>query len=165
MSAAAPTANRGLLVKDLLNEFKAFILRGNVIDLAIAVVIGAAFGAIVTAFVKDLITPLIAAIGGQPNFENIYFTVNNSRFLIGDFINAVIAFLIIAAVIFFFVIKPINFMMAHRKEQVAADPTTRECPFCLSVIPIKATRCAFCTEEVPAVAIAAATSAASVAAE
>ena len=139
---------------NLWNEFKAFILRGNVIDLAVAVVIGAAFGAIVLAFVKDLVTPLIAAIGGQPDFAGIYFTINHSKFLIGDFVNAVVYFLIIAAVIFFLVIKPINFLMTHRKEQVAADPTTRECPFCLSVIPIKATRCAFCTEEVPAVAAA-----------
>ncbi len=141
-------------MKDLMNEFKAFILRGNVIDLAVAVVVGAAFGAIVTALVKDLITPLIAAIGGQRDFSGIYFTINNSKFLIGDFINSVVSFLIIATVIFFLVIKPINFLMTHRKQQVKADPTTRECPYCISVIPIAATRCAFCTQEVPAVVAA-----------
>ena len=137
-------------MKDLMNEFKAFILRGNVIDLAVAVVIGAAFGAIVTALVKDLITPLIAAIGGQQDFSGLYFTVNNSKFLYGDFINSILSFLIIAAVVFFLVIKPINFLMTHRRQQVVADPTTRECPYCISVIPIAATRCAFCTQEVPA---------------
>jgi large conductance mechanosensitive channel len=135
-----------------LNDFKAFILRGNVVDLAIAVVIGAAFGTIVTALVKDLITPLIAAIGGQPDFGGIYFTIHNSRFLIGDFINALVAFVIIAAVVFFFVVRPINALMARRKTELPVDPTTRDCPFCLSSIPIKATRCAFCTSEVPVMA-------------
>lgn len=137
-------------MKDLMNEFKAFILRGNVIDLAVAVVIGAAFGAIVTSLVKDLITPLIAAIGGQRDFSALTFTINNSRFLYGDFINSIVSFFIIATVIFFLVVKPINFLMKHRKQQVEADPTTRECPYCISVIPIAATRCAFCTQEVPA---------------
>lgn len=132
-----------------LNDFKAFILRGNVVDLAIAVVIGAAFGTVVTAVVKDLITPLIAAIGGQPDFGGIVFTINKSRFGIGDFINAVISFLVIAAVVFFFVVRPINALMARRKTELPVDPTTRDCPFCLSSIPIKATRCAFCTSEVP----------------
>ena len=135
-----------------LNDFKAFILRGNVVDLAIAVVIGAAFGTIVTALVKDLITPLIAAIGGQPDFGGIYFTIHTSKFLIGDFINAVVSFLIIAAVVFFFVVRPINALMARRKTELPVDPTTRDCPFCLSSIPIKATRCAFCTSEVPMMA-------------
>jgi len=135
-----------------INEFKTFILRGNVVDLAIAVVIGAAFGTIITALVKDLITPLIAAIGGQPNFGGIYFTINRSQFLIGDFINAIVTFLIIAAVVFFFVVRPINALMARRKTELPVDPTTRDCPFCLSSIPVKATRCAFCTSEVPAMA-------------
>ncbi len=143
-------------MKSTLNEFKAFILRGNVVDLAIAVVIGAAFGAVVTALVKDIITPLIAAIGGQPNFANLTFPINNSQILYGDFINAVISFLIIAAVIFFLIIKPLNMLMARRKQALPPDPTTRECPYCLSEIPIKATRCAFCTAEVPAVAAVAA---------
>lgn len=137
-------------MKSLMDEFKAFLLRGNVVDLAVAVVIGAAFGAVVAALVKDLITPLIAAIGGAPNFENIAFTVNKSTFLIGDFINVVISFIILAAVIFFLVVKPINFLMAHKKEQAPGLPTTRECPYCISEIPIGATRCAFCTQEVPA---------------
>ena len=144
-------------MKDIVNEFKAFILRGNVIDLAIAVVIGAAFGAVVLAAVKDLITPLIAAIGGQPDFSGIYFTINNSKFLIGDFINAVVSFLIIAAVIFFFVIKPINYLMAHKKQEMPADPTTRACPYCISEIPLAATRCMYCTQEVPVAVTANAT--------
>jgi large conductance mechanosensitive channel len=136
-------------VKDAFNEFKAFILRGNVVDLAIAVVIGAAFSGIVTALVKDLVTPLIAAIGGQPDFSALYFTINNSKFLIGDFINTLVSFLIIAAVIFFLVIRPLNLLLTRRKQELPPDPTTRECPYCVSEIPIKATRCAFCTAEVP----------------
>lgn len=143
-------------MKSTLNEFKAFILRGNVVDLAIAVVIGAAFGSVVTALVKDIITPLIAAIGGQPNFANLTFPINNSQILYGDFINAIVSFLIIAAVVFFLIIKPLNMLMARRKQALPPDPTTRECPYCISEIPIKATRCAFCTAEVPAVAAVAA---------
>lgn len=137
-------------MKDMLTEFKAFILRGNVLDLAIAVVIGVAFGALVTALVKDLITPLIAAIGGQPDFSALTFTINHSKFLYGDFINAILAFIILAAVIFFLVIKPMNWLIARRKTEPPADPSTRNCPFCLSEIPIAASRCAFCTSEVPA---------------
>jgi large conductance mechanosensitive channel len=136
-------------VKDILNEFKAFVLRGNVVDLAIAVVIGAAFSGIVAALVKDLITPLLAAIGGAPDFSAIYFTVNHSKFMIGDFINSVVTFLMIAAAIFFLVIKPLNWLMARRKQELPPDPTTRECPYCISEIPIQATRCAYCTAEVP----------------
>jgi large conductance mechanosensitive channel len=128
----------------MIKEFKAFLLRGSVVDLAIAVVIGAAFGAIVTAFVKDLVTPLIAAIGGKPDFSAIYFTVNNSRFLIGDFINAILAFLIVAAVIFFFVIKPMQRLMP--KPSVEDQPETRECSECLSSIPVAAKRCAYCQQ-------------------
>ncbi|MGO8951266.1 MAG: large conductance mechanosensitive channel protein MscL [Ktedonobacterales bacterium] len=134
----------------LVDEFKAFILRGNVIDLAIAVVIGAAFGAIVTALVSDLITPLIAAIGGQPDFSAIHFTIHHSVFRIGDFINAVLSFLIIAAIIFFLVIKPINALQARRKSgEAPPDPTTKDCPYCLSTIPLMASRCAYCTQELP----------------
>lgn len=130
----------------MLREFKEFVLRGNVIDLAIAVVIGAAFGAVVTALVKDLITPLIAAIGGQPDFSGLSFTINNSHFLYGDFINAVVAFLILAAVIFFFVVKPMNMLIERtRKKPTTPDPTTFKCPECLSEIPIGASRCAYCT--------------------
>ncbi len=133
----------------MLKDFKKFILRGNVIDLAVAVVIGAAFGSIVTALVKDLVTPLIAAIGGQPNFSNLYFTLNNSKFLYGDFLNAVISFVLIAAVIFFFVIQPINKMITYsNRHKTAEEPTEKKCKYCLSTIPKDATRCAFCTSKV-----------------
>lgn len=138
-------------MKSWLSEFKEFITRGNMVDLAVAVVIGVAFGAVITALVKDLITPLIAAIGGQPDFSAVAFTIHNSTFKIGDFINALVSFVIVAAVIFFLVIKPLNAFMALRKKPEAeAEATTRECPYCLSEIPVKATRCAYCTAEVPA---------------
>ena len=130
----------------MLKGFKQFLLRGNVIDLAVAVVIGVAFGAVVTALVKDLITPLIAAIAGKPDFSAIKFTVNNSTFLIGDFINAVVSFLMIAAAIYFFVVVPVNAMMARmRRGEAPPDPTTRQCPECLSTVPLQARRCAYCT--------------------
>jgi len=132
----------------MLKDFRAFLLRGNVIDLAVAVVLGAAFGAVVAAFVKDLITPLIAAIFGKPDFSAIYFTVHGSKFLIGDFINVLIAFLLVAAVIFFFVIKPVNALIARSRKDAPAD--TRACPECLSLIPIEARRCAYCGEPVAA---------------
>jgi large conductance mechanosensitive channel len=132
----------------MLKEFRAFILRGNMVDLAIAVVIGAAFGAVVTALVADLITPLIAAIGGQPDFGALDFKLNGSTFRYGHFLNAVIAFLIIAAVIFFLVVKPVNALMARMKSETPLDEQTRACPQCLSDIPSKARRCAFCTTEV-----------------
>jgi large conductance mechanosensitive channel len=129
--------------------FRAFILRGNVLDLAVAVVMGAAFGAVVTALVKDLITPLIAAIVGQPDFSQIKFTVNGSEFAIGDFINAIVSFLLIAAAVYFFVVLPINTLMARLKRgEAPPDPTTKSCPECLSTIPIAARRCAFCTSTV-----------------
>jgi len=130
----------------MFKEFKKFILRGNVVDLAIAVVIGAAFGAIVTALVKDLVTPLIAAIGGQPDFSHLKFTLNKSIFLYGDFINAIVSFLIIAAVIFFFVVQPLNRLMSHLKPADEVEkPSERECPECLSGIPAAASRCKYCT--------------------
>jgi len=134
----------------MLRGFKAFLLRGNVVDLAVAVVVGAAFTAVVTAFVKDLITPLIAAVFGKPDFATLYFTINNSKFLYGDFINAMIAFVIAAAVIYYFVVLPINALIerSHRREK-PADPTTKKCPECLSEIPIGAKRCAFCTSPQP----------------
>jgi large conductance mechanosensitive channel len=145
-----------------VSDFKTFILRGNVVDLAVGIVIGAAFGAVVTALVKDLITPLVAAFGGQPDFSGLLFTINKSKFLYGDFINSVVAFLIIAAVVFFLVVRPVNALMARRKTDLPAEPTTRECPYCLSSIPLAATRCAFCTSAVdPAVAPASKTSSAS----
>jgi large conductance mechanosensitive channel len=127
-----------------MKGFKAFLLRGNVVDLAVAVVIGVAFGAVVTAFVKDLVTPLIAALGGKPDFSALYFTVNNSKFMYGDFIDALIAFLIIAAVIYFFVVVPINALVARSRKEPPADPTTKKCSECLSEIPVGARRCAFC---------------------
>jgi large conductance mechanosensitive channel len=130
--------------------FRAFLLRGNVIELATAVVIGVAFGVVITAFVKDLVTPLIAAIGGQPDFSAMTFTINNSKFLYGDFFNALIAFVIIAAVIYFFVIVPYTALMARSKKDPPADPTTKKCPECLSEIPVDARRCAFCGELVAA---------------
>ena len=132
-----------------MKGFKQFILRGNVLDLAVAVVIGAAFGAVVTALVKDLLTPLIAAIVGKPDFSAIQFEVNASKFLIGDFINALVSFLLIAAAVYFFVVLPVNALMARiRRGEAPPDPTTKECPECLSTIPIAARRCAFCTSPV-----------------
>jgi len=129
-----------------LKGFRAFLLRGNVVDLAVAVVIGAAFGAIVEAFVKDLVTPLIAAIGGKPDFASLSFTINNSKLLYGDFLNALIAFVLIAAVIYYFVVLPINALIARSRKEPPADPTTKKCTECLSEIPIGAKRCAFCTQ-------------------
>jgi large conductance mechanosensitive channel len=137
----------------MLREFKQFIMRGNVVDLAVAVVIGTAFAALVAAFIADIITPLIAAIFGKPDFSNLSFTINNSTFLYGNFINALITFLSVAAAIFFFVVKPINVLQARRAAGAPPEsPTTRSCPECLSEIPIAANRCAFCTSEVPAAA-------------
>jgi large conductance mechanosensitive channel len=134
----------------LLNDFKQFLLRGNVVDLAIAVVIGAAFGAVVTALVEDFVTPLIAAIGGQQDFSALDFTINESTFRYGDFINKALTFVLIAAVVFFFVVVPINALIARARREPPADPTTRKCPECLSEIPIEARRCAFCTSQVTA---------------
>lgn len=134
----------------MLREFREFIMRGNVIDLAVAVVIGAAFGAVVTALVETMITPLIAAIGGQPDFSAISFTINESEFLVGQFINALISFLIIAAVIFFFVVKPMNTLMERaRRNEATPDPTTGMCNYCQTEVPLKATRCPHCTSENP----------------
>jgi large conductance mechanosensitive channel len=128
-----------------VSGFRKFLLRGNLVDLAVAVVIGTAFTAMVTALVKDFITPLIAAIGGKPNFSNLSFTVNHSRFSYGDFINAAVAFVIIAAVVYFLVVLPvakITEMVTHRREA-----TERECPECLSGVPVAARRCKYCTAE------------------
>ena len=132
-----------------MKGFKAFLLRGNVVDLAIGVVIGIAFGVVVTAFVKDLVTPLIAALFGKPDFGALTFTINNSKFLYGDFVNAVLAFLIVAAVIYFFVVVPYSALLARSRKEPPADPTTKKCPECLSEIPIDARRCAFCTSPQP----------------
>ncbi len=136
-----------------MKGFRAFLLRGNVIELATAVVIGVAFGVVITAFVKDLVTPLIAAIGGQPDFSTLTFTINNSKFLYGDFLNALIAFVLISAVVYFLVIAPYTALMARSRKEPPADPTTKKCPECLSEIPIDARRCAFCGEIVGAHAV------------
>lgn len=133
----------------MLKDFKQFILRGNVVDLAVAVMIGAAFTAIVTALVKDIVTPLIAAIGGKPDFSSLYVTINHSRLMYGDFLNAVISFLIIAAVVFFLIVQPVNKFIAYSKrKKTTGDPTEKKCPECLSTVPIAATRCAFCTSKI-----------------
>jgi large conductance mechanosensitive channel len=133
----------------VLKDFRQFILRGNLVDLAVAVVIGAAFGTVVSALVADLITPLIAAIGGKPSFNDLSFTINGSRFLYGNFLNTLLSFLIIAAVVFFLVIKPVNALLARARTEPPVDPpSTRECPECLSEIPTAARRCAFCTAQV-----------------
>ncbi len=133
----------------MLNEFKQFLLRGNVVDLAVGVVVGAAFGTIVTALVKDIITPLIAAFVKEPNFASLMFTLNGSQFMYGDFINAVVSFIIVAAAVFFLVVKPMNVLIAHAHKGPPADPTTKKCPYCFSDIAIQATRCAFCTQIIP----------------
>lgn len=129
----------------MLSGFKQFILRGNVVDLAVGVVIGAAFGSVVTAFTKDLLTPLIAALVGKPDFSSISFTVGTAIFPVGDFINVLVSFLLIAAAVYFFVVTPINALIA-RSRKAPADPTTKKCPECLSEIPIDARRCGFCTQ-------------------
>ncbi len=127
--------------------FKEFLLRGNVVDLAVGVVIGAAFGGVVTAFTKDLLTPLIAAVVGKPDFSTIQFTVNGSKFLVGDFINAGVSFLLIGTAVYYFVVLPINALVSRARKEPLADPTTKKCPECMSEIPIGAKRCAFCTTQ------------------
>ena len=131
-----------------MKDFKAFLLRGNLVDMAVGIVIGLAFAAVVTALVADLITPIIAAIFGSHDFSSLTFTINGSTFRYGDFINALITFLSIAAAVFFFVVKPYNTLVARSRREGPPDPDTRNCPECLSEIPIQATRCAFCTTEV-----------------
>ena len=128
-------------------EFRDFILRGNVVDLAVGVIIGGAFGAIVKALAADIITPLIGMFG-KVDLSNLNTTINGAKFGFGDFLNTVISFVIIASVVFFFVVKPVNHLMSLRKTEPPVAPATRECPYCLSSIPGKASRCAFCTAEV-----------------
>ncbi len=128
----------------MLKDFKTFLLRGNVVDLAVAVVLGAAFGAVVTALVRDILTPIIAVIFGKPNFSALSFTINGSRFAYGDFINYLIAFLSVASAIFFFVVQPVNALIARRATQADEESATRPCTECLSEIPRKARKCAFC---------------------
>ncbi len=133
----------------MLSGFKKLILRGNVVDMAVGVVIGAAFAGVVGALTKDLLTPLIAAIVKAPDFSKLKFTLNNSDFLYGVFVNAVISFVLVAAAVYFFVVTPINALVARmRKDPAPADPTTKKCPECLSEIPIDARRCAFCAQPV-----------------
>lgn len=129
----------------MFSEFKKFILRGNVVDLAVAVVIGAAFNSVVQSFVKDMITPLVSAFYKQQKFSESYFTFRGSHFMYGDFLNNFISFFIVAAVVFFFVVQPINKVVAiANRKATTPDPTTKKCPECLSEVPLKATRCAFC---------------------
>ncbi len=129
-------------------DFRDFILRGNVVELAVAVVVGAAFGALVTQFVGSFITPLIAAVGGKPDFGDLAFTVNGARFRYGLFINALIAFLIIAAVVFFVIVRPMNALTARLLPAKPVDRPTRECPECLSDVPAAARRCSFCSASI-----------------
>jgi large conductance mechanosensitive channel len=147
---AAGPGGAGVEEAALLKEFREFILRGNLVDLAVAVVIGTAFTALVTSIVEDLITPLIAAIGGEPDFSALRFTINGSEFRYGDFINALIAFLIVSAVLFFFVIQPVNALLSRLRTEPPVAEETHQCPECLSEIPMAAKRCAFCTTQVAA---------------
>lgn len=136
----------------MLKEFKKFVLRGNVVDLAVAVVIGAAFGAVVTSLVKDLLTPLIAAIVGKADFSALSLTINNSQLMYGNFLNAIFSFVTIAATVFFFVVQPINKLLAMAKKNTPeAETTTGTCPECLSEIPKKAKRCMYCTAVIKSV--------------
>lgn len=128
-----------------MKGFKQFLLRGNVVDLAVGVVMGAAFGSVVAALVKDMLTPLIAAIVRAPDFSALYFTINGSKFLYGEFINAAVSFVIVAGAIYFFVVLPINALVSRARKEPPADPTTKKCPECLSEIPLEARRCAHCT--------------------
>ena len=131
----------------MLTGFKQFLLRGNVVDMAVGIVIGAAFGAVVSGLVKDLLTPLIAAIVKQPDFSGLTFTINGSKFLYGEFINALLSFLIVSAAIYFFVVVPVNALIARSRKEPSADPTTKKCPECRSEIAIDAKRCAYCTSQ------------------
>jgi large conductance mechanosensitive channel len=139
-------------MQTLLKEFRNFLVRGNLVDLAVAIVVGVAFGALVNALVADLLTPLVAAIFGKHDFSSLAFTIHKSRFLYGDFVNAVLTFLSVAAAVFFFVVKPFNHLMARWKTEPPSGAETRSCPECLSDIPRAARRCAFCTAEVAAAA-------------
>jgi large conductance mechanosensitive channel len=135
----------------MLSGFKQFILRGNVVDMAVGVVVGAAFATVVTAFTKDLLTPFIAAVIGKPDFSYIGFTIGNTHFPVGDFINAGVSFLLVAAAVYFFVVTPVNMLVTRmRKAPAPADPTTKKCPECLSEIPMEARRCAHCGQSVAA---------------
>jgi large conductance mechanosensitive channel len=135
----------------MLNDFKQFLLRGNFVDMAIALIMALAAFAVVQALIRDLITPIIAAIAGKPDFSALHFTINKSTFSYGDFINAVITFVLTGAAVFFFIVVPMNAFIARSRKEPPVDPTTRKCPECLSEIPVDARRCAFCTSQVRAV--------------
>jgi large conductance mechanosensitive channel len=133
-----------------MKGFKQFLLRGNVVDLAVGVVIGAAFGSVVNSLVKGLLTPFIAAVAKQPDFSSISFTIHGSKFLFGDFVNSVVSFIIIASAVYFAVVLPMNALMAKiQREDTPTQPSTKKCPECLSEIPIAARRCAHCSQPVP----------------
>jgi large conductance mechanosensitive channel len=132
----------------LLIEFKQFLLRGNFVDMAVALVMALAIFAVVQALIEDLITPIIAAIAGEPDFSALTFEINKSIFRYGHFINAVITFILMAAAVFFFIVVPVNALIARSRKEPPADPTTRKCPECLSEIPVDARRCAFCASQV-----------------
>lgn len=131
----------------MLKDFKQFILRGNVVDLAIGVVMGAAFTSVVNSLVKDVLTPFIAALFKQPDFSGLYFTLNHSRFAYGNFINALVSFLIVSTAVYFFVVTPLNTLVSRMRKEPPVDPTTKKCPECLSEIPKEARRCAHCTSQ------------------
>jgi len=130
----------------MLNDFKQFLLRGNVVDLAVGVVIGAACGSVVTALVADLLTPLIAAVAKVPDFSGLFFTVNGSKFMFGHFINVIISFVLVAGAVFFFVVKPMNMLVNRSKKDAVAQPSVKKCPECLGEIPVNAKRCMHCTQ-------------------
>ena len=137
-----------------MDGFRKFILRGNLVDLAVAFVLGAAFAALVNGLVKDLITPLLAAIGGKPNFSELVFTINGSRFLYGDFLNLLITFIIVAAVLYFLVVTPYGKLM-ERFHPTSEEPANLQtCPHCLSSVPAAATVCSFCTRDIAAPPVA-----------
>jgi large conductance mechanosensitive channel len=130
----------------MLNEFKQFLLRGNVVDLAVGVVVGAAFGTVVNALVSDFLTPFISAIARVPDMSGLFFTLNGSKFMYGHFLNALISFLLVASAVFFFVVKPMNVLISRSHKEAPIDPTTKKCPECMSEIPREAKRCMYCTE-------------------
>jgi len=132
----------------MFNEFKTFLLRGNVIDLAVGIVIGAAFTSVVNALVSDLLTPFIAAIAKVPDFSGLSFTINSSKFMYGHFLNALISFILVASAVFFFVVKPVNLLVSRARKEVPSDPTTKKCTECMSEIPMAARRCSYCTQVV-----------------
>ena len=131
----------------MLKGFRQFLLRGNVVDLAVGVVVGAAFGAVVAAFVKDLLTPLIAAVAGKPDFSAFFFVVNGAKFAYGDFLNSLISFLLVSAAVFFCVVIPVNKLVSRSRREPPADPTTKKCPECLMEVPIDARRCGHCSSD------------------